>query len=72
MQAEHGIIGHQSNHLSAILGQYDTQLRFRILPNLVKKGGIQFRLIIVKGAERLNLGAYNIGVLCARNPQMKF
>jgi len=68
MQAEHGIIGHQSNNLPAILGQYDTQLRCWILQNLVKKGGIQFRLIIVKGAERHDLGIYDIGVLYARDP----
>ena len=72
MQAEHGIIGHQSNNLSAILGQYDTQLRFRIIQDFVKKGGIQFLMIIVKGAECLNLGTHDIGVLCTRNPKMKF
>jgi hypothetical protein len=26
----------------------------------------------VKGAERLNLGTHDIGVLCTRNPKMKF
>jgi hypothetical protein len=40
MQAEHGILGHQSDNLSAILGQYDTQLRFRSIHDFVKKGGI--------------------------------
>ena len=72
MQTEHGTIGHQSNHLSAILGQYNTQLRFWIIQNLVKKGGIQFCLVIVKRAVRPDLGAYDIGVLYARDPQMKF
>ena len=65
MQAERWIIGHQSNDFSAVLCQNDSQLRFGITQQVFKNRGIQFCVIVVKGAQRLDLGANNIGVLCA-------